>query len=128
MTMNFVTIQKARDFREVVFDILRTHKNIGFKDALMLAAKSPAPRFYVTFENARRFVSMLHRGIPLPVMHKNKLHMFEELHCRYEERCKDQEKASYTILEQLINEQAPSFYTAPDTLASLFYKAIRAKK
>ena len=47
-----------------------------------IARKMEAPMFYVTFDRARRFVSMLDRGLELPLKNENKKRMYEELHRR----------------------------------------------
>ena len=50
------------------------------------AASTKAPRFFVSFENARRFVSMLVRKKRLPLVNKNKLEMYKELFRRYKKQ------------------------------------------
>lgn len=44
-----------------------------------------APRFYVSYENARRYVSKIDRGKPLGLKNKNTILMYEELYRRYKE-------------------------------------------
>ena len=47
------------------------------------AAGKNAPRFFVSFENARRFVSLMVRKKRLPLVNKNKIEMYKELFRRY---------------------------------------------
>lgn len=46
---------------EAYFDLLREHKDLDIYQIVSLLKKQPAPRFYVAFENARRFISLLAR-------------------------------------------------------------------
>lgn len=90
------------------------------------AVKSKAPRFYVTFENARRFVSLLMRKKELPITNKNKAEMYRELYRRYRERAKDLDaRYKYVILEEIIEEPAPSFYLDEETFRGIVYKTLR---
>ena len=91
------------------------------------AVNSKAPRFYVTFENARRFISMLARKKKLPLINSNKLAMYKEIYRRYVQRMKDDSKRyKYMILEQIIEEPAPSFYLDEDTFRGIVYRTLRA--
>ena len=91
------------------------------------AVNSKAPRFYVTFENARRFISMLSRKKKLPLVNKNKVAMYKEIYHRYIKRVKDSSKRyKYVILEQIIEEPAPSFYLDEETFRGIVYKTLRA--
>lgn len=86
-----------------------------------------APRFYVTFENARRFISMLARKKKLPLINSNKLAMYKEIYRRYVQRIKDDSRRyKYMILEQIIEEPAPSFYLDEDTFRGIVYRTLRA--
>ncbi len=122
--------QKATDFAEVVFKVMREHYEKKMGDVMKIAAAKPAPRFYVSFENARRFVSLLERGEKIPLRQKNTIAMYEELHRRFValRRYKRQHgvrRANYTLLEEIINQPAPSFYTDAETLRCLFYWHLR---
>ncbi len=90
------------------------------------AMKSEAPRFYVTFENARRFVSLLSRKKKLPISNTNKLAMYKEIYRRYNQRVEDKDKRyKYIILERIIEEPAPSFYIEEETFRGIVYKTLR---
>lgn len=93
------------------------------------AMKGEAPRFYVTFENARRFVSMLMRKKKLPIINENKLAMYKEIYKRYIERVKDcSRRYKYLILETIIEEPAPSFYLDHETFRDIVYRTIRKRQ
>lgn len=97
------------------------------EEVIRHAVKGKAPRFYVTFENARRFVSLLSRKKKLPLINQNKLAMYKEIYRRYVQRVKDSSKRyKYVILEQIIEEAAPSFYLDEETFRGIVYRTLRA--
>lgn len=110
------------DVVEAYHECLRAHKRSDA--AFEQLTKAPAPRFYVDFELARRMVSLIERGRPLPIQNENKIAMFEELHRRWKKRG----VASFEPLQEIINEPAPSFYRGRDTMKSVVYKRIKLKK
>ena len=93
------------------------------------AVNSKAPRFYVTFENARRFVSMMARKKKLPFINENKLAMYKEIYKRWMQQVKDCNKRyKYIILEQIIEEPAPSFYLDEESFRGIIYKTLRNRR
>ena len=89
-----------------------------------------APRFFVSFENARRFVSLLVRKKRLPLVNKNKIELYKELFKRYKKLREEDFKnkvINYTVLESIIEEPAPSFYLDTETFRCLLYKALRER-
>ena len=104
----------------------KTRPFITQNEVIEQAAKGSAPRFYVTFENARRFVSLLMRGKRLPIVNKNKVEMYKEIYRRYKARLKDYNKRyRYIILESIIEEPAPSFYIDEETFRGIVYRTLR---
>ena len=63
-------------------ELRKTRPFVTQNEVIEHAARSTAPRFYVTFENARRFVSLLMRGKRLPIVNKNKVEMYKEIYRR----------------------------------------------
>lgn len=100
-------------------------KKIG--ELFEIARLLPASRFYVTFDNARRFVSMLDRGLELPLTFESKKRMYQELYSRLKKKRGDK-KWCYTLLEEIITSPAPEFYMDAATFKDVFYKTIRSKK
>lgn len=124
--MNTFRKKKAEDFRAAVMAILRSSPGVRICEAIEAAAKGPAPRFYCTYESARRFVSKIERGVCQRNMNKNKLRMYRDLHERWKEICGREVLPgrmynNYTVLESIIEEPAPSFYSDYETLRTLFY-------
>ena len=97
-------------------------------EVIEYAVKSEAPRFYVTFENARRFISLLSRKKKLPIVNENKLEMYKEIYRRYMKQIKDcNQRYKYLILEKIIEEPAPSFYLEEETFRGIIYKTLRKR-
>lgn len=97
-------------------------------EVIEYASKGEAPRFYVTFENARRFISLLSRKKRLPIVNENKIAMYNEIYRRYKQQVKDVDKRyKYIILEKIIEEPAPSFYLEEETFRGIIYKTLRKR-
>ena len=114
-------------FFESLKEVRKTRPYATQDEVIKHAVKKKAPRFYVTFENARRFISMLARKKKLPLINSNKLAMYKEIYRRYVQRIKDDSRRyKYMILEQIIEEPAPSFYLDEDTFRGIVYRTLRA--
>lgn len=131
------TVRELRK-QAVVETFFETMKNFKQKNPFATqeeiigeAVKNKAPRFYVTFENARRFVSLLARKKRLPLVNKNKIEMYKELYRRYmkhiQENLENCSTKHYTILEHIIEEPAPSFYLDEETFRCILYKTLRKR-
>lgn len=80
---------------------------------------SPAPKFFCTFENARRVVSQLHRGLKVRVSNPNTLAMYKEIYRRWLEKdIEDKVKNRFETLYDIIHGEAPSFYASKTTIIS----------
>lgn len=109
-------------------ELRKTKPFVSQSEVIEHACKSSAPRFFVTFENARRFVSLLMRGKELPITNKNKLAMYMEIYNRYCERIKEcDSRYKYVILESIIEEPAPSFYLDEETFRGIVYTTLRSR-
>jgi hypothetical protein len=52
--------------------------------------------------------------------------MYKEIYRRYMQRMKDESnRYKYVILEQIIEEPAPSFYLDEETFRGIVYKSLR---
>lgn len=116
----------VNSFFESLKEVRKSKPYATQDEVIKHAVNRKAPRFYVTFENARRFVSMLARKKKLPLINSNKLAMYKEIYHRYMQRVKDTGKRyKYIILEQIIEEPAPSFYIDEETFRGIVYRALR---
>lgn len=108
-------------------ELRKTKPFVSQSEVIEHASKSSAPRFYVTFENARRFVSLLMRKKELPITNKNKVEMYKEIYRRYRKQAQEcDSRYKYLILEDIIEEPAPSFYIDEETFRGIVYRALRS--
>ena len=115
---------RARDVLSCFYNHLGNSNNI--RDAISAVAKSPAPRFYISFERARNLISLLERGKQIPISNKNSIAQIEELYRRYKQRVEERSKRyKYLILEEIIKEQAPSFYLEEESICYYIYRRQR---
>ena len=118
---------KGEDVVNALYKAMSENPDKKILDLFEIARKSPAPRFYVTFDKARHFVSMLDRGLELPLTFESKKRMYKELHRRLKKKRGDK-KGCYTLLEEIIESPAPEFYMDEETFKQVFYKTIRSKR
>lgn len=115
----------VNSFFESLKEVRKTRPFATQDEIIRHAANGNAPRFYVTFENARRFVSLLARKKRLPLINTNKLAMYKEIYRRYKKRVKEcGERYKYIILDEIIREPAPSFYLDIETFRGIVYKTL----
>jgi hypothetical protein len=102
---------------------------VTYKEVIEKAVKESAPRFFVNYESARRLISLMARKKKLPMINKNKLEMYKEIYRRYLKRVKENgAEHKYMILEQIIQEPAPSFYLDEQTFRGIVYKTLRTQQ
>lgn len=118
---------KGEDVVNALYKAMSENPDKKILDLFDIARKMETPRFYVTFNRARRFVSMLDRGLELPLTFENKKRMYKELHRRLKKKRGDK-KGCYTLLEEIIESPAPEFYMDVETFKQVFYKTIRSKR
>ena len=130
---SFFWLEKMLAFEEIVFRFLKANPRMAMDAAIEEAAKSPAPRFYVSLPNAKRYVSKIDRGVETGLKNKNKIAMYEELHRRFCKRREEMLEAhravvGYAALEEIYVEPAPSFYEDIETLRCALYRLWRMRK
>lgn len=118
---------KSKSIVNAVYKAMHENPNKKMSELYEIARKMPAPMFYVSFHVARRFVSMLDRGLDLPMLNPNRIAMYKELHRRLKKARGNKEK-SYNLLEDIILSPAPEFYMDLETFRGAFYKAIKNRK
>lgn len=98
-------------------------KKCEILEAMRIACHSEAPRFYFTYEVARRHVSRIERGLPLEITNKNKIEALKEIHRRW----KALGTTSYIPLSEILEKPAPKFYMSDDNFIRCVYKKLRKK-
>lgn len=125
MKTGILKTQRTQAIRNSFFDAIKSMDGATVQqdEVIKRALSKGAPRFYTTYENAQRFVSLLERGKKLPITNKHKIEMYKEIHRRYQEMKEKFGISSYSMLEQIINSPAPSFYISSETFKYVFYKS-----
>lgn len=96
-------------------------KKCAIIEAMRIACHSEAPRFYFTYEVARRHVSRIERGLPLDITNKNKIEAIKEIHRRW----KALGTTSYIPLFEILNKPAPKFYMSDEHFIKCIYIKLR---
>ncbi len=129
------TVRKMRKedvtkaFFETMREVRKSNPQATQNDIIEQAAKCKAPRFYVTFENARRYISLMVRKKRVPIVNKNKMEMYKEIYRRYIKRIQESScPYRFIVLENIIEEPAPSFYLDEETFRGIVYKTLREGK
>lgn len=130
-----IEIAKREVVKEFFFKLKKENPKITIREAADIIVKSPAPRFFCNYENARRMISLLNRGEELPITNENKVTMYRDIYRIWSEKDVDtsheSEKgdkyAKYTSLQDVLSSPAPSFYLGKETIVGLISKPIRRK-
>lgn len=128
-----IEIAKHEAIREFFFKLKRENPEITIKEAADIIAKSPAPRFFCNYENARRIISLLNRGEELPITNENKIAMYKDIYRIWSEKDVDNahqldKRAKYMgTLQGVLDSPAPSFYLSKETIVGLICKPIRRR-
>lgn len=130
MNTNYIMTLRNTDVINAFFDSLKSMRKqspyVSQEQIIENTIRQGAPRFYTTYENARRFVSLLDRGKNIPLVNSNKIAMYHELFQRYREiKQQKPQLIGYTILEEIIEQPAPSFYIDIKTLRYIIYKSYK---
>lgn len=119
----------TKAFFETMKNVRKSNPLATQNDVIEQALKCEAPRFYVTFENARRYISLMARKKQIPIVNKNKLEMYKEIYRRYLKRIREtSNQYRFIILERIIEEPAPSFYLDEETFKGIVYKTLRERR
>lgn len=121
------------DLVEAFYKLLRANKNIAIGEIYKMLPTVKAPRFYVSFENARRYISLMARKKPISIINRNKLETYNELFRRWASRQKVNSASAaryfkFDTLHDILLEEAPSFYLDAETARARICKALRQKK
>ena len=128
-----IWLDKMADYSEKVYSVMRENPKMKMDECFVVAAKLPAKKFYVDLSLAKRWVSIIDRGMALPLKNRNKIAMYTELHRRFDEARTQMRRNGTRIvtlleLEKIVCSEAPSFYEDVETLKCSFYKYLRIKK
>lgn len=146
------TRQRNRDlvtsFWKICQAIRKVCPDASYESIIEIAYQSPAPRYYTSYEIARRYVSQIHRGQSLShgrtslsapkslIRNKdnqyeinfkpNKMTMYYDLYHELIKRT-GSHIISYAPLQEIILEPAPSFYLSRHTFRWIIEKTLTGK-
>lgn len=121
---------RDRDIIDAYFDSMKnvkcTSPYVSRDSIINDMMKKPAPRFYITYDSARKNVSLLCKGKKLPFTNRNKIRMYSDIYRLFLQQKADNK--GYMILEDIITSPAPSFYIESFTMGDIVYKALKHRK
>lgn len=86
-----------------------------------LAAQRPAKRFYISYEEAKKNVSLLLRNLPLATKTRLKREMYEDIAILYLDRLRQHPQAKgLEPICDIVDGEAPQFYIAPRTIEIIY--------
>lgn len=120
---------RDNSIREAYFDTMKSLRKvmpyISTEEIIQEMMKKEAPRFFITYDNARRIISLMHRGKSIQVTNTNKLSMYQEIYRRFLMYKQEMKAPGYCILKIIIEQPAPSYYVAIDTMRGIIYKSLK---
>lgn len=128
--------QKRRDFLNA-FEACRLQaKRAGLQlntiELCKMAALQPAPRFYLEAKRAMKMYNLYKSG-ECCIRHEEKRKMFAEIFARYEKAMEsvsenNKHRLSKTIMEKVLQQQAPSFYYDEDSAVKMYYRIMSDRR
>lgn len=108
----------------------RSKKVITIQHACAITAQEPAPQFYITPKQALEFYSEYKRTGKIPASKSNIRQMYEDIFLRYTQKQEELGWAGvkYLVMQEVLDEPAPSFYFNPKSAQQLYYKAVLLKR
>ena len=120
---------RDNSIKEAYFDTMKSLRTvmpyISTDEIIREIIKRPAPRFFISYENARRIVSLMSRGKTVRIANENKRRMYNDLYNAYM-NCKSKMNIpGFCILKYIIEQEAPSYYVSLFTMRGIVYKSIK---
>lgn len=130
MKENYISELRRQHITDAFFEAIKSMRKFSATqdDIIRSVMMKGAPRFYVSYENARRYVSKIERGKPLGLKNKNTILMYQELHRRYKAYKDKTGLVGYSILTKILQEKAPSYYIDLKTFREIIYSYYKERK
>lgn len=132
-TINQLDPLRAKDLLVAYFDTITSFgvnaPYVSRKVVLDRLFNSPAPRYYVSLEEARRVIYFMEDGGSIEAVRKNpyKIALYKELYQKYLE-CKSCFRFRSKAVEYVIALPASSFFLSKDHLQNIIYQEIRNRR
>ncbi len=122
----------ARDY-DIVDAYNKTIAELGERARAMsrneifeIVAKQPAKQFYVSYQEAKKNVSLILRELPLPVKARRRVDMYIDIAIlALEEHKKHPYDSIYDLVCDVIDSPAPNFYLCPSTIEQRYNETLR---
>lgn len=131
---------RKKDVVSCFFSLLKEYPNEKIEDIFKRVEKHPAPRFYVTPENARRFIAIIAKNKKLQLVNEHKRKMYFDIYRLWRKDCAKKGikplrpggsfkyfANTSSITEDFLEQQAPSFYLDLETIKGIVYRELRHK-
>lgn len=130
MRDNDISEMRRQHITKAFFEAMKSMRkySVTQDDIIRSVMMKGAPRFYVGYENARRYVSKIEQGKPLGLKNKNTILMYEELYRRYKAYKDRTGLVGYSILAKILQEKAPSYYIDLKTFREIIYDYYRSRR
>lgn len=128
--MNVPKKERDQAILNVFYDTMsecRASGSISVDELINRSMQKKAPKFFVCPSRTARFISLIHRGKPLPITNQRKIKMYHEIYSRLLKKC-GKGPIDYTLIEEVINEEAPEFYVCKEVFKKRIYIAINSRK
>lgn len=120
-------IEQYKDIIKLKFEIIKklnnNYKNLN--QIVDIIYSSPAPRYYVSYAEARRIVSRIHNKKSIKIKNKERLNMYHSIYDKWYKYITDNNikslKYKYYILDTIINNEAPSFFLSKYRIKEILY-------
>lgn len=127
MTTHYSKFERVKDIKELA-DKYRKKCPINVRTVndwiVNRIYESSAPRYYISFEEARRNVSRILRNKPIDRSNKYIIKMYKDLAKRVKEYNTEHDRniIDFECLFDILNEKANSFYLSKSTIRNIIYK------
>lgn len=122
---------RVKSIKDSYFDVMKSLQKsslyVSTEDIVQELMKRSAPRFFIDYENARRVISLMHRGKPVNMPNENKMNMYKEIYKRFTELTQNSNAPGYYLLEYVLEQPAPSYYVNIGTMRAIVYKSIKSR-
>lgn len=128
--METIASQRVQDIVQAFFNGIKGlgMYSVTHEDVIRSIMSKGAPRFYVTPEKAKRYISIMDRGGKLTLTNPHRIAMYEEIFRRYKAYASEHNIKGYGIVEDIIHEPAPSYYISARTFRDIIYSYHKSRR
>lgn len=127
--MDIISEQRIKDITKAYYDGIKSigKSSVSNEDVIRSVIAKGAPRFYVSPEKAKRYISILNRGEIPKLSNPHKIEMYFEIFRRYRIYVERYGIKGYSIIDDIIKEPAPSYYISISRFREIIYSQLKSK-